>query len=332
MTKSMYKAVYFEILEYAPENLDRLREAFDLVVLPDPSHLDDRLLASVDVLFAPLGYQFFSELLAKCPRLRAIATNTTGVPHIDVDYANQKGIDVVSLKDEREFLDSITPTAELTIGLMISVIRNMVPAFQSVKSGKWRRWDFGGPAMLSRMSLGIVGLGRLGKMVARYAAAMGMTISYYDPFIAGTSGIEYRRCGSLEELVAECEVISIHIPMNEPNRNLFNHSVFGQFKPGAFLINTARGEVVDSLALVNALETGRLAGAAIDVLNGEFDPGFQGRVTEHPLVQYATNHSNLIITPHIAGSTKDAWMLTQRYTIERVLTVISGRESNRQSN
>jgi len=320
---SMQKAIYFEVLEYSPENITLLRSKFDLTVLTDPRHLTEELLAHVVVLFAPLGYQFDKALLEKCGQLKVIATNTTGVPHIDTDYAAERGIKVVSLKDEREFLDSITPTAELTIGLIICITRNIFPAMCAVRTGKWRRWDFGGPAMLSRMSLGIVGLGRLGQMVARYAYAMGMKVMYHDPYLAIPSvGSNYTRLESLEKLVSTCDVTTIHIPMAAQNRHLFNVQLFERFKRGAFLINTARGEIVDSEALVGALESGRLAGAALDVLDGEFSPGFQEHMLHHPLVLYAATHENLILTPHIAGSTRDAWCLTQRYTIEQTLATI----------
>jgi D-3-phosphoglycerate dehydrogenase len=319
----MLKAVYFEILEYSPENISHLRKKFDLIVLKDPGYLTDELLAQADVLFAPLGYQFDKALLKKCDQLKAIATNTTGVPHIDTVYAEGRGIKVVSLKDEREFLDTITPTAEFTIGLMICVIRNVIPAQNAVRNGKWSRWDFGGPAMLSRMTLGIVGLGRLGQMVARYASAMGMKVMYHDPHLsAPLSNTSYTCSDSLDRLVASCDITSVHIPLTAENRHLFNVDVFSKFKQGAFLINTARGEIVDSIALIDSLETGQLAGAALDVLDGEFDPGFQNRVNDHPLVQYACKHDNLIITPHIAGSTKDAWYLTQRHVIDQVCQLI----------
>lgn len=325
----MGKAVYFKMLEYTLDNLDLLRSKFDLLVLNTPHDLTDHVLDDAEVLFAPLGYRFDAALLKKCRHLKAIATNTTGVPHIDVEYAESHGIRVVSLKDEQEFLASITPTAELTIGLMICVTRNVSGAVTAVAHGNWRRWDFGGPAMLSRMSLGIVGMGRLGKMVGRYANTMGMKVAYYDPYV-DASGLNpaYGRIEDLEKLVSSCDVVSVHIPMSPSNRHLFNDKVFSAFKPGAYFVNTARGEIVDSHALVKALRSGHLAGAALDVLDGEFEPGFDTRVMDHPLVQYAAENCNLIITPHIAGSTKDAWQLTQRHTIEQVLRVVDGSLSS----
>jgi D-3-phosphoglycerate dehydrogenase len=315
----MKKALYFEILNYKKENLDILCDNFEVIRLNNPSMITPDILKNVSVIFAPLGYFFGEDIFSKAPELKAVATNTTGVPHIDVERAAARGINVISLKDEKEFLDTITPTAELTMGLMINITRNMVPAMKSVLNGKWSRWEFGGQAMLSRMSLGIVGLGRLGKMVARYATAFGMKVLYYDHFITHELQWTYKRCESIEELVSDVDIVSVHIPMNKENRHLFNKGVFLKFKKGSYFINTARGEVVDSQALIEALEKGIIKGAALDVLDGEFEPDFSNRVLSHPLVQYARTHDNLIITPHIAGSTEDAWYLTQRHVIEQTI-------------
>ncbi len=321
----MLKAVYFEILEYASENLEYLRRNLDVVTLRTPDDLTTEILDSMDVLFAPLGYKFDAALLAKCPQLKAIVTNTTGVPHIDVNHARKRGIEVISLERERDFLNSITPTAELTIGLIICLTRNMVPALKAVRDGKWRRWDFGGTAMLSRMSLGIVGLGRLGGMVAKRAKAMGMRVRFFDRGIwKEPPDPIFERVDSLAGLVESCDIVTIHVPASAENRHLFNAELFAHFKFGAYLINTARGEVVDSNALVQALNSGRLAGAALDVLDGEFTPGFEKEIADNPLVCYAKTHDNVLITPHIGGSTMDAWHLTQRKVIERLTSLLAG--------
>jgi phosphoglycerate dehydrogenase-like enzyme len=311
----MKKAVYFDILNYHEDNLALLHEHFRVISLPNPSFLNEDVLREVELVFAPLGFYFGDDFFFKAPRLKVIASNTTGVPHIDVHGAANRNIQVFSLRGERDFLTSITPTAELTIGLMIALTRNLIPARDSVLSGKWSRWDFGGPKMLSRMSLGIVGLGRLGSMVAGIASQMGMEVSYYDPYVEG-SPYDHGKKDHLEELVEGSDVVSIHVDLNEETKGMFSASLLERFKWGGYLINTARGEVIDSEALIRALETGRIGGAALDVLDGEFDEAFQkGR--PHPLIQYAKTHSNVIITPHIAGSTEDAWVLTQRFVIDR---------------
>uniref|UniRef100_UPI002FDA109D NAD(P)-dependent oxidoreductase n=1 Tax=Dissulfurispira sp. TaxID=2817609 RepID=UPI002FDA109D len=315
----MKKALYFEILNYKKENLDLLYDNFEVIRLNNPSMITPDILKDVSVIFAPLGYFFGEDIFSKSPNLKVVATNTTGVPHIDVDNAVLRGIKVISLKDEKEFLNTITPTAELTIGLIINITRNVIPAIKSVLDGKWSRWEFGGQAMLSRMSIGIVGLGRLGIMVARYATSFGTKVSYYDPFIAHNAEWPYKRVESIEQLVSDVDIVTVHIPMNKENRHLFNKGVFFKFKKGSYFINTARGEVVDSQALIEALEKGIIKGAAVDVLDGEFEPDFSGRILSHPLVKYAQTHDNLIITPHIAGSTEDAWYLTQRHVIEQTI-------------
>lgn len=321
----MRKALYFEILHYQKENQKLISDNFEVVELNNPSMITQNILKDVQVIFAPLGYFWGGNIFSKAPGLKVVTTNTTGVPHIDVNLAGSMGIKVISLKDEAEFLNTISPTAELTIGLILSITRNIIPARESVLHGKWSRWDFGGPAMLSRMSLGIVGFGRLGKMVAKYASAFGTKVSYYDPYIIDNPRLPYRRLDSIEELVGSCDIISVHIPMSEENRYFFNRRVFAKFKQGSYFINTARGEVADSQALVEALERGIIKGAALDVIDGEFEPDFTSNISSHPLLQYAQTHANVIITPHIAGSTEDAWYLTQRYVIEKTVHYLNHR-------
>jgi D-3-phosphoglycerate dehydrogenase len=315
------KALYFDILEYTRENLELLRKLFEVTRLPNPDHCTGDALKDVEVVFAPLGYRFDAEFMQRAPRLKVLATNTTGVPHIDEQAAESRGIEVVSLAGDTEFLESITPTAELTLGLMIALTRNVAAALHAVKEGTWRRWDHGGERMLSRMHLGIVGLGRLGRMVARYASALGMRVSYYDPDLTDDSpATSFTRMGHLEELVAAVDIVSLHANVSINNAHMFNDRIFSRFRRGAYFVNTARGELVDSAALIRALDSGQLAGAALDVLDGEFSTLFNP--SNHPLIRYAQSHSNLLITPHIGGSTKDAWALTQERTIRKALAAL----------
>lgn len=312
--------VYYDILNYTPENFALLEEIFEVVKLKDPSHDSDEILARAEAALAPLGYYFGPEKMARCPRLKVIGSNTTGHPHIDVDHARAKGIKVVTLKDHQGFLDTITPTSEMTFGLIIALTRNMFPGFRSVLDGRWERWPFGGPRMLSRMTLGVIGLGRLGGKVAKYGEAFGMRVLFYDPH--KKSDYPWEQVDNLEDLAAQSDIISLHVPHEPETERMLDSSFFASVKPGSYFINTARGELVDETALVEALESGRLAGAAVDVLDGEFAPGFENHVLEHPLVGYARTHDNVIITPHIGGSTHDAWSLTQEYTVRKVIEAL----------
>jgi D-3-phosphoglycerate dehydrogenase len=316
------KALYFSMLRYHEDNLDLLKRHFRVEERPTPEGLDGAELADVNLLFAPLGYYFGEEIMRQAPVLEAIATNTTGTPHIDMADAAVRGIKVISLAGEEQFLRTITPTAELTIGLIIAVTRNLIPAMDYVKKGAWGRWGFGGPAMLSRMSLGIVGLGRLGKMVAAYAHAMGMRVSYYDPYVDHRPEWPYRRAGTLNELVGGVDVTTVHCNVTPENRHMFNREVFSGFRKSSFFVNTARGELVDSEALIEALDGGILRGAAVDVVDGEFSPAFDREAGNHPLIRYARENPSLLITPHIGGSTYDAWFETQRFTIENAIAAV----------
>ena len=318
--------VYYDILNYAPEARGLLEDNFEVIVLKDPAELSSEILGKANVLLAPLGYYLGREIMDACPSMKAIGSNTTGHPHIDVEYAKKRGVRVVTLKDHQDFLNTITPTAELTWGLIIALTRNIVPAFSSVLDGKWARWPFGGKSMLSRMSLGVAGLGRLGGMVASYGICFGMNVRYFDPYVNET-GQYVKRADTLEQLVETSDIVTLHVPHEPETENLFSREVFLSFKQDSYFINTSRGELVDHAALLEALETGMLAGAAVDVLDNEFAPDFGTRVSEQPLVKYAALHDNLIITPHIGGSTRDAWSLTQEYTVQKIIKALESEEA-----
>jgi len=301
------------MLRYQPENLAFLREHFRLIELENPGEDREEVLHEVDLCFAPLGYYFSAGKMDNCPRLKAIATNTTGVPHIDMDAARVRGIKVFSLQEETEFLSTITPTAEHTIGLLLALLRRSPWAHNAVLAGEWNRRPFGAPRMLSRLSLGLIGCGRLGSMAGRYGLAFGMEVAFYDPYLP-VPPMGMARCNTLEELVSSADVVSLHVHANAATHKMINRDLFLKFKPGSYLVNTARGELVDEAALLEMLTNGRLAGAALDVLDGEFTPGFQ--VAAHPLAAYARDHDNLLLTPHIGGSTVDAWRETEKRVID----------------
>jgi len=316
------KAIYYSILKYQVENLKILHDAFDVTELPTPAEDTPVILRDVHVCFAPLGYQFDKEKIAGMPNLKAIVTNTTGIPHVDAVAAQHQNIEVISLASDTAFLETITPTAEHTWGLLLALLRNIPSARKSVLDGKWDRRPFPGSAMLSRLSIGIIGLGRLGKMVARYAEAFGMRVRYYDPYVE-LEGDNIERINNLEDLVSVSDVISLHVPANDETFGMLSRTIIDQFKPGAYFINTARGEPVDDVALLDALKQGRVSGAALDVLSDEFNPEFNPKTCA--LIKYAREHDNLLLTPHIGGSTMDAWLETERRVIDRAIQCLGVR-------
>jgi D-3-phosphoglycerate dehydrogenase len=309
--------LYYAVLGFQPTTLAYLEQFFQVATLPDPSHDTPEILREVQVCYAPMGFLFDRAKLEACPQLRVIATPTTGLLHIDTDFAASRGVAICSLKEQRAMLNSITCTAELTWGLLLAVVRHLLPALDSVLAGKWEGRGFGErtPKMISRMSLGVIGLGRLGGLVAQYGAAFGMQVYYYDPYVADD---RYIRCATPRELAPRCDVVSIHAHLTPDTQGLVDADFIGLMPRGSYIVNTARGGIVDEAALLAALESGHLAGAALDMLEGEHLPGFKARLAEHPLVRYAQTHDNLIITPKMGGATVGAWERTERHIVDMI--------------
>ena len=310
--------LYYDVLKYHEQALAFMREHFEVLALPDPGHDTDQALERAEVLMAPLGFPVDRAKLDRCPNLRVVGSSTLSLPHVDVDYASKKGIPVAYLGEEREYMWSITPTAEVAWGLLIAVTRFIPKARRDALKGTRRGRYLGRmtPRMLSNMTLGVIGLGRLGSITASYGAAFGMEVFYYSP---NSRNPAYTLCGSLEELARKSDVVSLHAHHLPGTDKMLNADFFAAMKPGSFFINTARGEIVDEDALLEALTSGHLDGAGLDVLAGEHAPGFREKLAESKLVEYARNHDNLVITPHYAGATQDAWWRTQKKTLELIL-------------
>ena len=273
-------------------------------------------LADADVLFVRLGHRIDAELLKRALQLKFIVSPTTGVNHIDCDAANTIGVKLITLQGEEQLLAEIFSTAELTWGLLLSLSRRIGAAHNSVMNGLWDRDQFRG-SDLRRKTIGIIGLGRLGKMVATYAQAFGMHTCYFDPLVESESHDKYH---SLESLCATADVVTLHVNSTAQNNRLFNEACFHAMKPSALFINTSRGELVDETALYNALCEERIAGAAIDVLCEENDPQ---NMSSRLLKRYAEHHKNLIITPHIGGATRDSMQRTEMHLVKKLVVLAS---------
>jgi len=307
-------AVYYRMMQYQPENLALLRTNFDLVELDDPRQDADTILASAEILFAPLGFRVDAAKMGRCPNLRAVVSNTTGIPHIDAQEAARRNVAICALHDEQDFLDTITPTAEHTVGLMLAAWRRLPAAHAAAAAGRWDRRPWGAPRMFSRMRLGLVGYGRLGRKVGAIAGAMGMQVAFCDPVVPGGTG-------SLLELARSSDILSIHAPATPETAGLVSRSVMQAMPPGGMLVNTARGELLDVDALVDLLDAGHFAAAALDVVDGEYEPDFSAHFGSSRLAAYARTHDNLLLTPHIGGSTVDAWAETERRVIDKALRI-----------
>ncbi len=277
-------------------------------------------IGEYDAAVIGLGLVFDKEVLARAKNLKVIATATTGLDHIDLEETKNRRIKVLSLRGETKFLNTITGTAELAAGLMIELLRRTPHAFESVKRYEWNRNAFRGHNLYGQ-TLGIVGLGRLGSWMARYGQAFGMKVIFCDLYVKNApQGIQKT---PFQKLLKVSDVISIHVHLGKDTEGMFGKNEFARMKKSAYLVNTARGKIVDEKALLAALTRKKIAGYATDVLADElsFEKGFNG----HPLVEYAKKHDNLIIVPHIGGMTEESRKATDIFIAEKLKRFFSRR-------
>ena len=273
--------------------------AIDLLRQPDwnidnrPNRPAAELIADLkdaDALVVRSATKVSREVIDAAPRLRVIARAGTGVDNVDVPAATSRGIVVMNAPGANSL-----SVAELAMGLILSLARNIPAADASMKTSKWEKSKFAGAEIRSK-TLGLVGLGRIGQEVAVRAHAFEMKVIAHDPFIsaemATTLGVELV---TLDELCARADYISLHVPALESTRHFINRDRLAKCKKGVRIINTARGELVDEAALADAIENGHVAGAGLDVFAEE--PPKNWRLQMLPQV---------VSTPHIAASTKEA--------------------------
>lgn len=294
-------------LEACPDALAQLETIAHVTHLPASQGALLERIADFDAYIASLHVRMSRPFLERATRLRVIATASTGTDHIDLQCAKERGVAVLSLKEDREFLDSITATAELAWALLLATVRRLPWAFAAALEGRWARDEFRG-RQLSGKTLGILGYGRLGSIVANYGRAFRMRVLACDVKpVTPAAGVEIV---DFERLLAESDVLSIHIHLNEANRMLMDAAALSRMKKGAVLINTSRGGIVEEAALLAVLESGHLGGAGLDVIDGEW----RNDLDRHPLILYAREHQNLVISPHIGGVAVEA----QKAAIERI--------------
>jgi len=265
-----------------------------------------------DIIWFRLGHRITADMLALRQRCRMIVCPVTGLDHIDIEACQRAGVVVVSLKGEVEFLRTVRSTAEHTLALILALVRKLPAAHNAVLRGEWDRDRFQGNELHGK-TLGLVGVGRLGTLVAGMAKGFGLQIIGYDPRPDFPESI-CERCEDLEELIARADIVSIHVAYTPATHHLFGNAQFRAMKTGSLLVNTARGGVIDNVALVEALTNGPLSGAALDVIDGEPELG-----SNHPLIAHARQNNRLVLTPHIGGNTFEAFEKTEAFIARKVI-------------
>lgn len=270
-------------------------------------------IGDCDACVPNLRIKFDKEVLDAAKRLKVIGSQATGTDHLDLKLIEQRGITLFTLKYDRDILDQVTTTAELAWGLLMCCARKLPECFDASRQGYWGRHQFAG-IQLNGKTLGIIGVGRLGTMMVQYGNAFRMRVIGYDPHPKILPpGVQL--VSSLDELLARSDFVTLHVHLTDETRNLLNAERLAKMKYGASIINTSRGGLIDETALIREMESGRIAAAGLDIIDGEW---LEDKYN-HPLIAYSRRNPRLYITPHVGGTSPDAVRMTARHNFQKIV-------------
>lgn len=307
-------------LSGAPEAVRLLENIGELTILPPirKSVLD--LVESFDAYLASAAIVVDKEFINKAKKLKVIGSPSTGTDHIDLDALSKAKIKLFDISKEYELINTFTATSELAFGLILALIRKIIPASSEANKGNWARENFSG-FQLSGKTLGILGLGRLGKISAKIGLGFGMKVianDIADSFYDGVKMVDFNY------LMSNSDILTIHVHLNDKTRGMINKSAFSLMKKSAILINTSRGAIIDESELLTSLKSEKIAGAGIDIIDGEWLAS--NEIYEHRLIDYARENQNLIITPHIGGSTKESIAGARIFIAKKIATWLTNSQ------
>jgi D-3-phosphoglycerate dehydrogenase len=289
----------------ADAGIQLLRGKFDVSVDAD-SPLEE-IVGDYDAIVIRSATKLTADVIDRATRLRVIGRAGVGVDNVDVEAATRRGIVVANAPES-----NVVSAAEHTVGLLLALARNIPQAHAALTAGRWERSKWGGVEVADKV-LGVLGFGRIGRQVARRALALEMKVVAYDPFVASDSfrelGVE---SGSFDEVLARADFLTLHLPLTDDTRGSVDEGAIARMRDGVRIVNAARGELVDEAALVAALESGKVAGAAIDVFTRE---PYDGPLLTAP---------NIVVTPHLAASTEEAQDRAGVIVAEQVAAALEG--------
>ena len=290
----------------AEAGVELLRSRFEVDVDPD-SPLED-VIGRYDAIVIRSATRLTADVIDRARRLKVIGRAGVGVDNVDVDEATRRGIVVANAPES-----TIVSAAEQTIGLLVALARNIPQAHAALKEGRWERSRWSGIELAGK-TLGVIGFGRIGQQVARRALGLAMNVVAYDPFVGRE---RFRELGvdqveTVEELLGAADVVTLHSPLTDETHRLIDRDAIAQMRDGARLVNAARGALVDEDALVEAIRSGKLAGAALDVFSAEPYTG--------PLLEL----DQVVVTPHLAASTGEAQDRAGVIVAEQVVAALDG--------
>lgn len=291
------------VLYMAPPLPDEARRLLDGVADVDyPPRSRERAMEALgdyDVFWTHFDLKTDKALLDRGPHLKIVNTATTGTDHIDKAECARRGIEVISTAGDIGLLDTFTATAELGWMLMLACHRHFRGANRAATAGQWQGSEQFFGEQLSQKTLGVLGVGRLGRMTVEYGRAFRMRVLGCDLQPITVPGVEQV---DIATLLAESDAIALHVHMTADNYHLLNDAAFAQVKRGVVIVNTSRGDLVDEAALLKALDSGQVAAYGADVVHDEW----RADMAQQPLVAYAREHDNVVLTPHIGGATRQS--------------------------
>jgi len=291
----------------AQAGIDLLRERFEVDV-DGGDDLAERI-GDYDAIVIRSATKLDRELIERGTRLKVIGRAGVGVDNVDVEAATRQGIVVANAPES-----TVVSAAEHTIGLLVALSRNIPQAHAALKQGRWERAEHAGVELAGK-TLGVLGFGRIGQQVARRAAGLGMRVVAYDPFVGRDRFRELgaERAETQEDVYAAADFLTLHLPLTDETRGAIDRTAVAAMRDGVRIVNAARGELVDEEALVEALRSGKVAGAALDVFPRE---PYDGPLLELP---------NVVVTPHLAASTEEAQDRAGVIVAEQVAAALEGR-------
>jgi D-3-phosphoglycerate dehydrogenase len=290
----------------ADAGIDLLRSKFEVDV--DAESPLDEIIGRYDAIVIRSATKLTADLIERAELLKVIGRAGVGVDNVDVDAATRRGIVVANAPES-----TVISAAEQTVGLLVALARNIPQAHAALKDGRWERSKWGG-VELDGKTLGVLGFGRIGQQVARRAIGLGMRVVAYDPFVADERfrelGVDH--AATVEDVLPVADFLTLHSPLTEETRGMINRESIARMRDGARIINAARGALIDEEALGEAIRSGKIAGAALDVFSKE---PYEGPLLELDAV---------VATPHLAASTDEAQDRAGVIIAEQVVAALQG--------
>lgn len=305
-----------ETKDFSTEIISKLQSVFELTLANDSMTQKEFIesFAKYEIIWFKFKYNLKGLEFIQNIKCKIIVSPVTGINHLEL--CKKINIKIISLKGEEKFLKTIRPTAEHTIFLCMALMRKSIKSSIDVLNGEWDRDRFRGNELYKK-KIGIIGYGRLGKIVAKYFLSLGCRVSIYDTKKIKPELKSFFVCKTLEELINDSDVLSIHADLNKDNLNIFNNNIINKMKKGVFIINTSRGEILNEKDIVEGLNNKIIAGIAVDVIINESD------YKSSPLFKsYLSNKHNIIITPHIGGNTFESFYRTEKFIFNKLLNEI----------